>query len=338
MRRRWLGMGAALFMTAVSLVAVDASPAAADGCTQQSCAGGTGGGYTVQVTVTLTGDAAPGGGGGTVHASVAPVCYWFDQSANLGGKSIADLAKLTDYKSDTRMGANDAIWKNPPADWWAPYVAQEAAGAHLTAYEPTCQDGNSYSGGSLTMLTAYGSASSPYGLIVTAGAPPQPSVAPKSLIKVAYDNMQLTPPVVDYNPRITATNGGTLVGLPTYFWVTDPLAVGGPSGRRTIRATAAGVWAEVTADNNGLTLTSPGSNTVNCSRAQALTRYGQAGNPCTVVFGHASTAWPVDATTTWKAAYRLSTGQTDALAPKAKVAPGQPVPVGESQAIVTTVH
>jgi hypothetical protein len=61
---------------------------------------------------------------------------------------------------------------------------------------------------------------------------------------------------VDRNPKLKEVPGAALVGFPTWFWVTDPVAVGAPTGRRTIRAEVGGVWAQVVATTTGLRVTS----------------------------------------------------------------------------------
>lgn len=332
----------AVLVSGAALTLVGAGPAAADGdCTQGSCTN-NGGGHFETIAVSLSGTApmkGGGGGGGTVQAPVPVECWWYDQTENMSGMSIAELAADSQYEGATRMGANDAIWDNPPAGWWAPYVAREAAGEKLTAYEPTCENGHSSTYGDLRDLTKYGLKSSAFGLVIGApGSQPDPVVDPDGLIQVAMDQLDLAPPTTDHNPTIAALGGGTLVGLPTYFWVTDPLSVGGDTGHLWIRATAAGVWAQVDLDNSGLTVTSPYSAGASCSRQEALTSYQQGGTSCAVTFTHASTGsagFPVTAVSTWGA--HSTTSARPAPQPidvAAQVAPEVIVPVGESQAIV----
>jgi hypothetical protein len=67
------------------------------------------------------------------------------------------------------------------------------------------------------------------------GAQPPPRVEPQSLVQVAREYLQLVVPAVDRNPKLKEVPGAALVGFPTWFWVTDPVAVGAPTGRRTIR-------------------------------------------------------------------------------------------------------
>lgn len=333
--RRTAALTAGLAVAALCSVGPLAGPAAAaDPCTAASCTtGGSGNTLTVAVNVTLTGDGVGGGGGGgsTVTVQVPPVCYWFDNTVNMGGQSLAEL-KADSYQGPSRMGANDAIWDNPPDGWWAQYDLNDP---NLHAYEPTCNDGNSYSGGSLTMLDAYGRRTSPYGLFIgTVGSQPQPVIDPSVLKEAAYNAMTLGDPALSHNPDIGILGGGTLVGLDTYFWVTDPNTLGANgNGRRTVRATALGVWAEVTATTDGATITSPDA-TRTCSRAQLLTRYPSTGSYCVVVFSHASTGYPVSASSTWQVAFRLSDGSGGDMPAKVAGPATVTVPVGESQALV----
>jgi hypothetical protein len=56
---------------------------------------------------------------------------------------------------------------------------------------------------------------------------------------VAMKNIDLAEPALSWNPRVDSLGGGTLVNLPTWFWVTNPgPAVGDVGGERSVTATA----------------------------------------------------------------------------------------------------
>ncbi len=336
-RRTLVGLAVAV-LAATGLAVIGAPAAHADGCASYYCTN-PGGGATVRISVIFTGDAAGGGagGGGTSDSVyVKPVCYWYPVLTY--GKTLQQV--IDEYYSPpgkSRGGANDYGWPNPPLEWWAPYLAAEAAGHSTRIYEPTCDDGNSYSGGDLTRLADYATPTSPYGLVLTTpNNVPPPQIDPFVLVEADQKHLQLGDPQVDHNPEIGALGGGTLVGLPTYFWMRDGLTVGGAAGTRTIRATAAGVWAQINLQNDGITLVSDGFAPAACSHQQALTRYGDGGTPCSVVFTHASIAAPytVTAASAWKAAYQTSDGQAGPVAIDPVVGTANTITVGESQAIV----
>jgi hypothetical protein len=174
---------------------------------------------------------------------------------------------------------------------------------------------------------------------------PPPEVDPQDLAIRAQEIMVIPEPVVERNPKIDAQGSGTLVGLPTWFWVTNPESVGGPDGTKTIRAEVIGtpVFAEVVAHTNGLTLSSPAGGT-SCPPGVAATAYTAGASDtsgCHVEFARASVAYaagyPVTAATTWSATW---TGRTQAGANVGGALNGLArattvdVPVAETQALV----
>jgi hypothetical protein len=174
---------------------------------------------------------------------------------------------------------------------------------------------------------------------------PPPLIEPEALAEVARDVMVLPLPDVERNPKTAGAGlaGATFVNLPTWFWVTDPAAVGGATGRRTIRAEVNGgaVWAEVVAATQGLVITSPAGATT-CPPTTATRPWSPGTNDatgCTVAFERASvgypSGYPVTAATTWDATWTGSGGTGGTLPALARQTVTQ-VPVAESQAIVTT--
>jgi hypothetical protein len=120
--------------------------------------------------------------------------------------------------------------------------------------------------------------------------------------------------VTDRNPMVNAPGTPTLVGLPTWFWVRDPLAVGEEAGNLDVTASVEQpdglVWAKVVATTSGLSISSQYGGTLNggCSPKQALTDYPNHPkafdkDACTVEFTHAEVNLPITATTDWNASW-----------------------------------
>ena len=106
-----------------------------------------------------------------------------------------------------------------------------------------------------------------------AGVPDRPAAAarrstPEDLAAYAYEVMDLKRPALEWNPHLASTDDATLVNLPTWLWTRDPAAV----EERQVTAEAAGVSVTVTAQPNGMTVTSPVGGT-ECSAEQARTAY-----------------------------------------------------------------
>ncbi len=185
-----------------------------------------------------------------------------------------------------------------------------------------------------------------------AGDVPPPAVHPLTLAEVAREALPVEAPAVDRNPRMAGQDDATLVGLPTWFWVTNgqPAVAAETGGVRTATAVAARgtagppVTATVRADvGPGLTITSPAGDTV-CSPARAVVRWSRGADEdaaCTLTFRRASVGrpggWPVELATTWSVTW---TGVTaDGAEVGGELAPltrstGVLVPVAEAQAVV----
>ena len=190
---------------------------------------------------------------------------------------------------------------------------------------------------------------------VTDGEPtvPAPRVDPEHLALQAYQELDPLDPVLDRNPRATrgTRTGLPLVNIPTWFWVTDPQALGGTDGTRTITATVekpdgTTLSVHLTASTRGLTLSSPTTETTTCPPARAVLAW-KAGlddeTGCTLHFTHASTGHPdghpVTATITWTATWNTDNGPTQPLPdPTRTVTTTTHVPVAEIQTIVTDLH
>lgn len=350
---RLAGSAAAL---TVAVVVAGASGAAAD--TDISTGGeATNNGY--QVRVSYSGNAAPSGGGASY--SVPATCWWAPKTLTtyVDGEDV-DAGENDDPKAleawykeaMTALTGSFTFAESQYGgfDMWKAAFKRMKAGEDISLYSINCRDGADQCAGSDFAETIAIPAGTQYsfedcGLPVTfgffpTGDPPPPAVDPEDLAQAARDAMVIPDPTVDRNPKSTAVAGATLVGLPTWFWVTNPAAVGGAGGERNIRADVeSGAWAEVTATTGGLTLTSPAGG-ASCPPAKALTTYSggaNSANACTMDFSRASVGYaggfPVVATTQWEATWVGSGGTGDVL-PGLNRTNTENVPVAESQALV----
>lgn len=303
------------------------------------------GGYTVEVAVSFTGEAAPGGGG-TRMVRVAPICWW--QPA--AGPYTDAVASLAWYDVVTGgLQTRGVISEYGPRRIWKDAADAEAAGTADTSwYRAYCKDPKDYErydagdsegvdpilGNPENFVTYY------YRAFAAGAAVPAPLVDPEELARVARDLMVIPVPETDRNPKIQSAGAPTLVGLPTWFWVTNPEAVGGEDGNRDITATLGDVFATVTAETGGLNLTSPAGGQ-NCAPSRALVKYragASEASACTVQFTRASVAYPkgypVAASTNWGATWVGSGGTGGTLDDLARDFVAN-VPVAEVQNIVT---
>jgi hypothetical protein len=317
--------------------------------------GGNGGitsdGYQV-VAVSFSGSAASGGGG-VISLPVPATCWWgpAELSTAAGYIDPTNADQIEAWFKDTLPLTNGtaAPGRAQYGDLarWKPVLDKMRAGEKFMAFQPNCrQDAPACA------LVGFGGMALPPGPFTTACGmamsidffpttdPPAPQIAPADLAQVARDEMEIPKPLVDRNPKVTALGGGTLVSLPTWFWVTDPTSVGGTAGTRTIRAEVDGVWAQVVANTRGLILSSPAGG-ADCPPAKALTRYAAGvseASACTVPFARSSVGYsagfPVDASTSWSATWTGS-GNTSGTLASLQRGTVFDVPVAEVQTIVT---
>ncbi len=316
----------------------------------------SGGGYAAQVSVTFSGNAAPGGGS-RFTVGVPATCWWSD--AGVPADPTKWVQWYTDYVKSLGSAGElaGAYFALGGVEAWTAAAARAQAGEKLTVYYAQCDQNNSpcvhlvaFVGG-----PTYDSVSgSNHCLLPVAynffptGAPPVPAVDPKDLAMKARDLMVIDNPQVDRNPKAAAAGvaGATLVDLPTYFWVTNPASVGGGNGTRTVTATAGLVSVKVVANTTGLTISSPVGGQ-SCTPAQALVRYSPTvaeSSACVYTFPSASVGYPsgfpVQASSRWNATWS-GTGQATPVAvpgPDRVGAAQLNVPVAESQAISTASH
>jgi hypothetical protein len=273
------------------------------------------------VDVVLSGDGLKGRAGRR-HASVPATCWWRPAV----GPYTDPKAMLAAYDANQlQTKTRDAYYGKPWASFLTKrsyvaasrdeFVAAAAQPAGSVAwYMAVCRDS--------ATITDYQDflGYCPIGIrfaAFPAGRPPAGHVAPRDLALYAQDQFDLPAPQMDRNPKITAAGGASLVGLPTWFWVTDPAATGAPTGTRFVRAEAGTVWAQVDATATGVTITSDAGR-ASCTPGQASTSY-EKGRPeasaCTLTFAKASVynpaGWPVTVTASWHLAWAGS-GNTGA--------------------------
>ena len=300
------------------------------------------------VRVGFSGDGAPSGGGSTVVRM--PASCWWTPINYMGFQQDNPSSWVEWYDTvvrELRDHAHAAIayFQMGPRSMYEAAAASPNANA-LDLYGIDCRDDATYCSGILMSYAGTPQVYDPGGCPVPvthrffAGATPQPLVDPEDLAQVARDYMAIPDPVAERNPKLDIAGGSTLVSLPTWFWVTNPDAVGAATGgTRTIRAQAGPVWAEVVAPTSGLSINSPAGGT-SCSPDRAVRVYAPGANDstgCTVAFDAASVryadGYPVDLSTSWSATWTGS-GGTGGVLPGLSRTVTTNVPVAESQALV----
>lgn len=324
-----------------------AVPAGLPTCTVDCPAAGTDAeGFVVQAKVHFSGDAAPGGAS-EVTVPVPAMCWWRGAKLSRMDGSPVDPNNPDEIESWFKVDLPKQLGSMGVAygalSKWQPSLDKMRAGEKITAYEPRCRgDAPDCTIGQFApQVGVQGPCLPAIGLgFYPTGNVPVAQVAPADLALAAQDRMDIPDPQVDRNPKVTAMAGATLVGLPTWFWVTDPTSVGGALGTRTIRAAVGPVWAQVVAETNGLYLSSP-AGYAECGPDKALTQYGRGVDEsaaCTISFDAASVGYsdgyPVDASTAWTATWTGSGNTGGALAPLQRGIVVD-VPVAESQTVVT---
>ena len=305
-------------------------------------------GYSVEVKIKFTGEASPGGtGGSTSSHTVSPTCWW--QPANDvytdAAASLDWYKEVTDGGQQTRGNIGEY---GPIRIWEAAAKDEKDKKADVAWYRAFCKDPADYVrynagsnedvdpvlGNPENFVTYY------YRAFPAGAAVPDPLVDPEELARVARDLMVIPVPETDRNPKVQSAGAPTLVGLPTWFWVTDPESVGGADGDRDITATLGDVFATVTAKTGGLTLKSPAGGAT-CVPSQALIKYSAGTSEdaaCTVEFTRASVAYPggypLAASTNWDANWVGSGGTGGPMEGLARNFVSN-VPVAEVQNIVT---
>lgn len=349
---RWAGRATTALLGAVAAGHLLAAPAHA------GAGGGQGestdGGYGVgAVSVELSGDFSPG-----LRASVPsppPLCWW-EPVSTLGWEvDPSDPEAVEKYWDEEMMpyltghAAEGAVAVN--RERFDQAIAAAARGEDVTWYSLQVNDamrpgGDGYEQAAALDAAGCGSGTNAgrFGPVLVSldwfpqGQQPEPVVDPEILAQYAYEVMDLVDPTLDWNPKIGEVANASLVNLPTWLWVDDQASV----GVRSVTATAGQVSATVTAETDGVSITSP-AGTTQCSVDQARTAYSAGASEdgaCTLTFDRASwgygAGFPVEASTTWQAEWTSNQGEGGTLEARST---GETtyVPVAESQTLVSDV-
>jgi len=320
----------------------------------------TDGGYGARVEVHLSGDVSQ------AHvASVPgppPMCWWENLSNTMLDSEKVDTsdpkAVQKYYDEDVRPWltghAATGVLAMPSFEQFQDAIRRKKAGEDITWYALQIREGSiggdyedeAYAGNVRDMASACGTEArnGPYGPVLLSwqafptGNPPAPAVDPEDLAEYAYEVMDLKRPTLDWNPHLASADDATLVNLPTWLWTEDPAAV----EERQVTAEAAGISVTVTAQPNGMTVSTPVGGT-DCSAAQARTAYAPGvdqSSACVYTFPIGSFAYaggfPVDATTGWQATWTSNVGEGGDLEAKVMNATTN-IPVIEVQSRVSNI-
>jgi hypothetical protein len=303
-----------------ALAAMLCVPSAARAAQFPSSGGDSGpSGYRVQVNIHFYGSGVKGR---DVHDPVwvHPSCWW----APADGPYTDAVAMLAWYDAVTgkQQTRGNLDLYGPRSEWKREADAEAAGTADISWYQAHCDDPSDYTkfgvGGLEVGDPIEGN---PVNFVTFLYHPfnvgeriPDPLVSAEEMARLARNHMDIQVPELSRNPMIDAPGAPTLVGLPTWFWVGNPLSVGidpehpnNPVGTLDVTAELdqpdGRVWATVTAKTGGLSLDSAyGGN--DCAPTRAVVKYGPGvadSAACTVVFGHASTGLQVTASTAWNA-------------------------------------
>jgi hypothetical protein len=362
-KRRPRVHAALLFGAVLTLLFTTASPAIAGGSDAPPSpppAVSVPGGYRVDVVVTFSGDGVPKGRSHeSVSVSIPVLCWWTGAPG-----AFSDLgAMLVDYDSgalaDATYGAYGTTSWSPmttvsfpdvptvtviatPRSAFEQAAAAAVGGARLGWYVAVCRDGATVGDYCSFAGECQGMAFRTFAL----GAVPVPRVDPQDLAQAAMDYLKVPDPVVERNPKLKDLNQAAVVNLPTWFWVTNPDAVGAPTGTRTVTAAVGGVSATVVASTQGLSVSSPAGG-VSCSPALSVVAWtrgaSESADACKVVFTKASvhdtSGFLVEAKAVWSATWtstaRTAAGQTSGILPGLTRVTTMRIPVAEIQTITT---
>jgi len=333
-------------------------PAVAEGMSQNHSSGPVdvgGGGKQYTVRITYTGDVKGSGGGSggsrVVEAPVPVKCWWAPAASFYRDPramydfymDLLDSHSTSQYASE-RMGS--------PQDY-QDVIDKAAAGQKYYWYRASCRDDADLAGfthdsiGSVNVLKAFP---------VRDGEArvPVPRVDPEQVAVRAFEVLDLVDPVLDRNPRAGGGTGAgwTVVNVPTWFWVTNARALGGPEGTRTVTAQVEQPGGRVlrvvlTARTRGLALSSPAAGSVSCPPARAAVAWARGledSRGCTLQFRRASVGhpdgYPVTASVTWNATWTSPQDPVEHPVPDGTrtLTTTVPVPVAEIQTLVTELH
>lgn len=221
--RSTIAVSVAASVAAIALAAA-VTPAAADRETGGS--GSTeGGNVQAQATIVVNGD-VKGGGGGSVKASAPALCWWekapIETGATIEVLSAFLAAFGIPFDTAALQQIKDAEKDGKTFEWYTRKTREGATKEQLEA--AGCND---FSGPFKGLFI--GSIFRPF----EPGNPPEPLPDPKEMADVALENIDLAAPALTWNPKVDSLGGGTLVNLPTWFWVPTRVP---PSAAATVSA------------------------------------------------------------------------------------------------------
>jgi hypothetical protein len=163
--------------------------------------------------------------------------------------------------------------------------------------------------------------------------PPIPPVPPELLRNVAFDEMAVPTPHLDWNPKHTG-DAASVVNLDTWVWLRDRrnnLYV-----EASVSSAAGRISARVDADLTGMTVSAPNAETVECEGSGVPYSPGATGE-CSIRFSKASpgqSSTPVTVKTNWHTTW-LANGVAQGDTPKQLDPPpgNTPIRVLEIQAV-----
>jgi hypothetical protein len=144
------------------------------------------------------------------------------------------------------------------------------------------------------------------GVYVPAGVrPPVPPVPPELLRNVAFQEMTVPAPAIDWNPKYS-TAAASVVNLDTWVWLTDRRS--NLYVEASVNSMAGRISARVDADLTGMTVSAPNAETAECPGAGVPYAPGATGE-CSIRFLKASPGQsksPVSVKTTWHTTWSVN--------------------------------
>jgi len=286
---------AILTTLAVAGLATAAQPAFADRTTPTPGAGGN----TISITVTGTGVRGGSGGQGGTRTVSKPVPCTYIQS--LTGKGYYEWVKN-----------GGAMGRGPDGDPIDPYPGYEKYKDDDKGHWYGGMCSSASFGDDLDAFFKYSDAwfAEHRGVYVPAGGtPPIPPVPPEILRNVAFDELTVPQPRLDWNPKHQG-DAATLVNLDTWVWLTDRTT--NYYVEASVNSMVGRISARVDADLSGMTVSAPNAHTVTCPDGGVPYAPGATGQ-CAITFHKASPGRgtsPVTARTTWNTTWFSSQDPT----------------------------
>jgi hypothetical protein len=258
---------------------------------------------TVQVTGTFVGGGSEGSSGssGSTTVQVAPPCIYFQ---GMTGKEYYEYWH-PNGQEEPRPGmgmGNHEVEK--PYDGYKEHKDDTEGNWYFRMCSSANFDGDiaAFFDYAQEWFDSHGPVFVPPG-----GSPPIPPIPPEILLQAAEESMTVPDPVFDWNPR-RAADQGTLVNLPTWFWL-DPDTP--TSGSVTASAGPSSVTVDLALTNVEYHADTAGS--VVCDDGGTPWSPG-ASSDCTLTFGRAG-ADEVSASTRWDGTWSYNGAPQGALDP-----------------------